>query len=186
MGARSNSTNGDWSCDHHIETLLKTWVLHAPSMHLRNFPQKLFLFVTGNTCHYCLSCRGRNWDECRGSGLLCLLQQHLLLKQMRCILHNSAGQHHQRNGFCSLLPWWWSYQTSKEMSNGAGNIMPYAEGLWDNNEGYGTIMLYIRYLFTRGLPANLWKRWQKDLLKWDLLLGEQSVFKIRYLSLLVS
>lgn len=74
-------------------------------------------------------------DLCRVMRVLCWLPLHSPLHRVRCVLPNTAGQHCQRNRFYSLLPWWWSDQSANQMSDGAGNIIPYMAGwMGENNQ----------------------------------------------------
>lgn len=105
--------------------LLKGVVIRSFSFGRREYPPLL------------LRLRRQKQDLCRVMRVLCWLLQRSQLNQTRRALPNAAGQHCWRNGFYSLLPWWWSDQTANEMSDGAGAIIPYVAGwVWENNAVY--------------------------------------------------
>lgn len=177
-GVWSNNTKRDWSCGYHIHAHANIWV--TPSMLLKVVVIRSFCFGRRE----CLPLLPELWrekqDPCGVMRVSCWLPQRSLLNQTRCALPNTAGQHSQRNGFFSLLPWRWSDQTANEMSDGAGDIIPYAAGwMWENN-AVNQVSPY--QSSSSWLVKKVAKGSSVFYLGCCLLLGEWSVFKTGYFS----
>lgn len=111
----------------------KNWVV--ASMLLKRVVIRSFSVGHSQYQRMLLELRRGKQGLCRVMRVLCWLPQHSPLHRARCVLPNTAGQHCQRNGFYSLLPWRWSDQSANEMSDGAGDIIPYAAGwMGENNQ----------------------------------------------------